>query len=143
MSRLKILAMSMAMPGLILAAPVQASATRSAQSMPAAAGQGGQCEVKVVRSESAGVFDVAREILTNGSCRCWVKTGPSNQGGNAEELLAALRASKSCANAPLVQAAASTGGGLGGSALWLGAAAAGVGVAGLVLVGTKKDSPGG
>ncbi len=141
MSRLKVFAMSLAVSGLVLAGPVQAGATRSAQSMPAAAGQGGLCEVKVVRSESAGVFDVAREILTNGSCRCWVKTGPSNQGGNAESLLAALQSSKSCANAPLVQAAASTGGGLGGSALWLGAAAAGV--AGLVLVGTKKDSPGG
>jgi hypothetical protein len=142
-NRFKVYAMGLALPGLILAAPVQAGATRSAQSIPAGTGQGGQCEVKVARTGQAGLFDVAREVLDAGKCICWVKMGPRGAPGSPlEARLSALEQSKSCADAPLVARAAppAAGSGLGGSAIWLGVAAAGL--AGLILVATKKDSPG-
>lgn len=97
----------------------------------------GQCEVQVNRAGSAGSYDVTRQVKQGGECVCFVRTGPESQGGNAEALLAALRESKDCADAPAAVVAAGIP-----TALLVGGSVVAVGT-GLVVASSKSnhDSP--
>lgn len=59
-----------------------------------------QCTIRVDRSGAANSYDVTRQVNQAGKCTCFVRTGPDSQDGNAEALLAALRASRDCSGAP-------------------------------------------
>ena len=114
MARLSLLVAALAAPALVFSASAHAAAAGSAQPAGGSAGGLGQtCGVKISRSASAGVFDVARQVLGNGKCICRVTTGPRSQGGSAESALASLLSRRSCADAPLAASTAATGGGLG------------------------------
>lgn len=122
MRRMNVFVASLALPAMMIAGLGQASASRAAQSAGDLAGSGASiCRVKVSRSADAGVFDVTRQILNNGKCVCRVTTGPRSQGGSAESALAGLLLRRTCADAPLADAGAPGGGGLGGSGVLIGA----------------------
>lgn len=131
MARLSLLVAALAAPALVFSASAHAAAAGSAQPAGGSAGGLGQtCGVKISRSASAGVFDVARQVLGNGKCICRVTTGPRSQGGSAESALASLLSRRSCADAPLASASAVGSGGLGPLLAPVGAlGAAGVGAA--------------
>ena len=132
---------SLAMPALILSASAPAAAAGAAQSgADMAGGSGEMCRVRVSRSAEAGVFDLTRQVLSNGNCVCRVTTGPRSQGGAAESALASLLQRRSCADAPLATSTAATGGGLGTAALIGGGLLVAGGVAAAVASGSS-DSP--
>lgn len=66
----------------------------------------GQCEVRVSRGLAAGTYDVTRQVLDSGGCICFVKTGPSGQGGETEGLVSSILRSRNCADAPPALASA-------------------------------------
>ena len=132
---------TLALPALILLTSVPASAVGATQPGVGMAGGGEEiCRVRVSRSAEAGVFDLARQVLSNGKCVCRVTTGPRSQGGSAESALAALLLRRSCADAPLAAATGAAGGGLGGGALIGGGLLVAGGVAAAVASG-GSDSP--
>ncbi len=91
----------------LIGGSMAAAATARASGDGAGSGSGsGQCEVQVNRSAGAGSYDVTRQVKQGGQCVCFVRTGPESQGGNAEALLAALRESKDCSDAPAAVVAA-------------------------------------
>lgn len=112
MRNFNLLVAALAAPALVLSTSVHAAAaTGSAQPTGGVAGGAGQtCRVKIVRSAAAGVFDVVRQVLSNGNCICRVTTGPRSQGGSAEAALSGLLSRRSCADAPLASSAAGSGG---------------------------------
>lgn len=141
MRRVSLIAASIALPAMLLASAMPAGAAVLAQGGAAMGGGGDSiCRVKVSRSASDGVFDLARQVLSNGKCVCRVTTGPRSQGGSAESALASLLLRRTCSDAPLVATTgAAAGGGLStGLLIGAGALAAG-GVAAAVSSGGSKS----
>jgi hypothetical protein len=99
--------------------------TRSAEVLPAhqisfmsaQGASGGKCRVDVVRTGTAGVADITRSELTDGTCVCTVTTGQPSVNGSAESVVTSLLRDRSCDGAPApgreVSQAASSGGGSG------------------------------
>lgn len=61
---------------------------------------GGQCRVDVVRTGTAGVADITRSELSDGTCVCTVTTGQPSVNGAAETVVTNLLRDKSCDGAP-------------------------------------------
>lgn len=101
---------------------------------------GAQCTVSIKRDRNAGDFVVTRLVRDNGSCTCFVDTGPAKQGGNAEMSVLRILADKTCDNAPPAVKQTGTGGLGNGAAIAGGVAAVGGLAAG--LAGGGSDSPG-
>ena len=144
MRKISVIAMGLAVPGMVFAAAAQASVTRSSDAMNGGA-RAGLCNVQVQRSEAPGVFSINREVLQDGSCVCSARTGPASQGGTAEAALGVLMQSRECSasnNLASAQGGNSTGarrgGGLGTTALILGTVAGGGLTVGLTRGGTSR-----
>ena len=61
-----------------------------------------KCEVVIDRDQSAGVYDLTRQVSEGGDCTCYVYTGPSSQSVAIENNISALLRSKTCANAKVM-----------------------------------------
>lgn len=132
MRKLSVIAMALAVPGMVFAAMAQASVTRSSDAAMGTGGPAKTCSVQVHRSEAPGVFSIERETLQDGSCVCNARTGPASQGGSAEAALGALLQSRECSTSSDLASAqgdkvagAHHGGGLGTTALIVAAVAGG------------------
>ena len=113
---------SLAIAGMMLASSAQPGAAQGGSS----GGAADSCAVKVNRNAAPGVFDISRQLLGSGKCRCIVSTGPASQGGSAESALIGLLSRRTCPDAPLADAGAAAGsGGLGTGAI----------IGGVILVG--------
>lgn len=129
----------LAAAGIVTAGVAGAGATRSETAIPLAmlaqGASGGECIVNVARTGQGGTFDVARQVLADGSCVCNVTTGPSGSNGAAEGQVTGILESRSCAGAAAAagEGAAGAGAGGGGSLLpvLLGVVGAGGAAAGL------------
>lgn len=131
---------SIALPLLFLATSTQASVGGAVQGAPGVGSAVGElCRVRVIRSASAGVFDLTREVLKSGKCVCRVTTGPRSQGGAAESALASLLLGRSCSDAPLAASSAAGSGGLAPFAA--GGLIAGGAGAGAAFSSEGSDSP--
>ena len=134
MRKMNVFVASFALPALMLAGASQSLAKGTAQGAGATGGAGKACKsVKVNRQEgSTNVFDVARQVLDNGDCICYVLTGKQgSQTLSVEQAIAALLDSRDCADAPLARIDTAAGGGglgtltyVGGGLLIAGGAAA-------------------
>lgn len=75
------------------------------------------CRVDVIRSGKGGTVNTTRTVLTDNSCVCTVVTGPADDNGNAEDVVAAILRDRTCAASPVVGKAvsgvATSGGGRG------------------------------
>lgn len=138
MSKMSFVVGSLALTSLAFA--TTAEPVRAAQSGGSlASGAAPLCQVKVSRSASGGVYNVTRQVLSNGKCVCRVTTGPRGQGGSAESMLSELLLRRNCSAAAL--STASPGGSTGIFPLvGLGAAAAG-GLGAAVATGGSPASP--
>ncbi len=56
----------------------------AAQAQQDAAPQGPMCTVTVERTQPAGVLDVTRQVFEDGSCNCFIYTGPQTQANPVE-----------------------------------------------------------
>lgn len=82
--------------------------TRSSEVLPAhqiaftsaQGASGGQCRVDVVRTGTAGVVDITRSELSDGTCVCTVTTGQPSVNGAAENVVTNLLRDRSCDGAP-------------------------------------------
>lgn len=82
--------------------------TRSAEVLPAhqisftsaQGASGGKCRVDVVRTGTAGVADITRSELTDGTCVCTITTGQPSVNGAAESAVTSLLRDRSCDGAP-------------------------------------------
>lgn len=76
---------------------------------------GGQCRVDVVRTGTAGVADITRSELSDGTCVCTVTTGQPSVNGSAESVVTNLLRDRTCDGAPGVgrEASQAAGGGAG------------------------------
>ena len=101
-------AASVAMIGAGAVAP---SGFRSSEALPMAQsvtsdrdgdGDSGKCRVDVVRSGQSGTVTSTRTVLRDRSCVCTLVTGPSDNNGNAEEVINAMLRDRSCPASPMV-----------------------------------------
>lgn len=124
--------------GLLGAGIAGASATRSFEALTsrvAASSEGGsgQCRVDVVRTGHSGSADITRQSFGDNGCVCTVTTGPADNNGSAEAVVATLLRDRTCEGAPAPTGEASKAGGTGsliGTALGVGALSAGAAVSG-------------
>ena len=63
-------------------------------------GSGGKCRVDVVRTGTAGVADITRSELSDGTCVCTVTTGQPSVNGAAENVVTNLLRDRTCDGAP-------------------------------------------
>lgn len=136
----------------VLAAPAMfllAATSASAEDDPS---NDRKCMVTVDRSREDGVYDVTRQVLSDGSCICYVYTGSPDQSDAIEQQISVLQQRRTCPSAKLVNVpGAGSGSGLGagtgtgaGSGTKAGLAAAGAMAAlgGTVAAAAeKKDNP--
>lgn len=123
--------------------------TRSAEVLPshqisfmsAQGGAGNKCRVDVIRTGTAGVADITRSELTDGTCVCTVTTGQPSVNGSAESVVTSLLRDRACDGAPAPGASAGESSNFVGPALILPALIAPVGAAGLA-VAVSNDSDG-
>lgn len=138
---MKTIVLTLAATASLLGIAGVASAQSTQNQSPAA---GRQCTVTVDRSRDAGVFDVTRQELSDGSCVCYAYTGPEQQGISTENQIRALLEGRSCNAARVVQVpgevAAGGGGGASGDALV--AIAGGAAIAGTIagLAQSNEDN---
>ena len=98
------------------------------------------CRVVVDRSQAGGVFDVTRQVDSDGDCVCYVSTGPRPQNSTIEGNVATLLRDRTCADARLmnVPGKEAAGGGLSGSRSARLVAAAGL-TGAIALALSEKD----
>lgn len=65
--------------------------------------QGPMCTVTLERDQPAGVFDVSRQVFEDGSCNCYVYTGPETQPGQAEARVSGIVQSQRCPDARVME----------------------------------------
>lgn len=106
MHRLMKLGRGAALSALVLSASLPASSVLAQDS-------GQTCKVTVDRSQDAGVLDVTRQELGDGSCVCYIYTGPAGQEAAVEDQISTMQNSKSCPNPNRVQELANSSGGEG------------------------------
>ncbi|WP_338243064.1 hypothetical protein [Aurantiacibacter hainanensis] len=58
--------------------------------------QGPVCTVTVERDQPSGVFDVTRQEFEDGSCNCFIYTGPQTQRDNVEAQVANVVRTQRC-----------------------------------------------
>lgn len=104
MHRLTKLGRGAALSALVLSASLPASSVLAQD-------PGRTCKVTVDRSQEAGVLDVTRQELGDGSCVCYVYTGPAGQEGAVESQISTMQESKSCPNPDRVQELANSSAG--------------------------------
>lgn len=136
MPNLKALGLLSALPGLLLAIPVPASAQ--------ATGSAKTCKVTVDRSQEDGTFVVQRQELENADCVCYIYSGKDPQSADIESKIAGVISAQACPEAPLVAvpgvaAAGAVGAGIGGAGLGLAGLAAAGGAAAALSGG--EDGP--
>lgn len=96
---------------LIGAGAVGASEVRSSDAIPMAqsvasdgdgGGAPGTCRVDVVRSGQSGTVTSTRSYLEDHSCVCTLMTGPSENNGNAENVVTGMLRDRDCPESPTV-----------------------------------------
>lgn len=96
---------------LIGAGAVAPSSVRSADAMPVVqsavadgngAGASDTCRVDVVRTGQSGTVTTTRTVLSDHSCVCTVVTGPSDNNGNAEDVVTGMMRDRTCPDSPMV-----------------------------------------
>lgn len=118
-----------------------ASVANAQEETAAAASQGPQCIVAVSRDQEPGFLDIAREVFPDGSCTCYISTGPDTQGVAIEGRITSILESRRCPAARVITAnELAAGGGGGGAGLGAALAAAG-GVAGVLALGDGDNEP--
>ena len=101
---------------------------------------GGQCTVSVDRSSPADTFSVDRQVYNDGSCICYVRTGPETQSQNTEQSIADLQRRRECSDSPIAATAGEVSGRV-GTGVYVGAALLGGIIA--AVSGGGGDSTGG
>lgn len=71
----------------------------AAQAQQRAEPQGPMCSVTVERTQPAGVLDVTRQVFEDGSCNCFIYTGPETQSNPVEATLDSILQSRRCPGA--------------------------------------------
>ena len=109
---------------LIGAGALAPSSIRSSDAMPMAqsvaadgASDAGTCRVDVVRTGGSGTVSSTRTVLKDHNCVCTLVTGPTDNNGNAEDVVNAMLRDRTCPDSPMVgetvsQAAQASHGGL-------------------------------
>lgn len=123
--------------------------TRSSEVLPAhqisftsaQGASGSKCRVDVVRTGTAGVADIARSELSDGTCVCTVTTGQPSVNGAAETVVTNLLRDRSCEGAPAPGREVSQAAGGGGGNAVIPVLITTVGAAGLA-VAVANDSNG-
>lgn len=96
---------------LIGAGAVAPSSFRSFEAIPMAQsvvadsdgdGDSGTCRVDVVRNGRSGTVTSTRTVLKDHSCVCTLVTGPSDNNGNAEDVVNAMLRDRKCPDSPMV-----------------------------------------
>jgi len=67
--------------------------------------QGPVCSVTLERNQPDGVFDVTRQVFDDGSCNCFVYTGPTTQGANVESRVSRIVQQRRCPDGEVMRIA--------------------------------------
>lgn len=90
-------AKTMAILGASAAGIIGVTVGAQAQQGQSAAGQ--VCTVTIQRDQDDGIFDVTRQVFSDGSCNCFIYTGSETQPTNIEAQVLGILQSQRCPNA--------------------------------------------
>jgi hypothetical protein len=97
MASLKALAAAAFVPALALFGLAQPAAAQGASDK--------LCKVTIDRTQTAGTYDVTRQVFEDGNCICYVYTGPKPQADSIESAITELLGAKKCPDARVQQIA--------------------------------------
>jgi len=116
MPKVRAISIAALVPALLLGSASMVSAQGNGNAQADSSGSERLCKVKIDRSQEAGIFDVTRQEFDDGTCLCYVYTGPASQDAGTEGKVESIEERRRCAAAGVMAIPPLAGGAGAGSA---------------------------